>query len=133
MSIVIIGQGVSLNKFRAVDVNKSQQYCKFEPFFFASEAEQVRFILFPRLCKTKISLLLVVKIIPMEHIVGVDDLPMQQDFCRDMSSPNKILYDILLIDQQNRQLEDVCDDNEEDRVADEFDESDEPDEASNMS
>ena len=42
-------KGVRINRSGIVDVNRSRRYGKYDPFIFASQADQVCFISYPRL------------------------------------------------------------------------------------
>ncbi|XP_024010601.1 uncharacterized protein LOC112086029 [Eutrema salsugineum] len=63
----------------------------------------------------------------MRKLVGVEDLPLQQESCVDRTEPD-IDENIFLIDPQNRKVEDLPDDTEEEGDSDEFDKSEDDDE-----
>lgn len=106
-----IGRGVRLNKSGVVDVNVSRRYQKFEPFVLGSQVEQVAFVPYPRVNETGITWLSVIRVAPRGIVVGgTDEVALQADVCGEIEMVEQTSDDILLIDPQNRELDDIVED-----------------------
>ncbi|XP_020876242.1 uncharacterized protein LOC110227178 isoform X3 [Arabidopsis lyrata subsp. lyrata] len=122
----VIGRGVRTNNLGVVDVNASRRYQRFEPFILASQAQQVSFIPYPRIRETGVLWLFVIKIAPRGRIIGVSDEIPLQNTQGDIYVPEHTVENIILIDQNNREIEEAGDYSEvEDVDSDEFDENSE--------
>ncbi|CAH8254208.1 unnamed protein product [Arabidopsis lyrata] len=129
-----ISPNVCINGFLYYGTNRageiimapSEKRFKNEPFILAAQAKQVSFIPYPKIRQTGLSWFSVIQISPRGRIVGVSDEVPLQNTQGEIHVPEHALESIILIDQNNRELEEAGDYSEvEDEVYDEFDEDSE--------
>ncbi|KAL0837449.1 hypothetical protein Bca101_089339 [Brassica carinata] len=99
-----------------------------EHSILASQAEQVRFLPYPRLRSSGINWLATIKITPRGRIVAGEEPPLQEeDAINEVEVPDQQLDENLLIDPNNHQYEDLPEDATDEAREDEFDCSDDDD------
>lgn len=116
----VVNRGVRINKFGVVAVNAGRRYNKFEPFILASQADQVSFILYPRVRESGINWLAVIKVTPRGRIIGEEAPPLQEEHINEVDEPEQLTDDILLINPHNREYEDLPEDSTDEAEEDEF-------------
>lgn len=121
----VVNRVVQFNKFVTIDANFGWIYNKFEHFILTTLAEQVSFIIYPRLRDPKITWLSAIKITPHSRIVIGEEPPLQWEACiNEVNAHEQKIDDIFLIDPHNLEYEDLPDDTTDQVCEDEFDESD---------
>ena len=107
-------KGVRINRSGIVDVNRSRRYGKYDPFIFASQADQVCFISYPRLSQKNSDWYATMKMQPRGKVICSEELdpsPLQYESDNTVIVADPFITVDDLADQQEQfvNLHDVLD------------------------